>query len=493
MVLLISGVLLCGNTMAATNDANQTAWYLIQMNGKPVGYEQLTTSNVNGNPNLLKVFRRTELRIRRLGSDVHLQTFLWTTQTKNGELLAFDLQQIDAAGKRIERSGAQNPNKRTFEIQERIAATKSQRSVKIQPSPMSPIVELWLPAAMKLSQRHTNTRRQSFKVFFPETADTAMGTATVQPFRKIILPNGKQITGARLEYTVASHFGPPIRMVIASDHQVIHKEKSLMNRPLTWEQTSADTALKAAQSKTLDQTVQTIIPVDRLISFGKPRSTVSLKLTVNHGFLGQIPSTSFQTVTDRTSGSATIQLHPVVYPQPIPNRLSEQQPPLPATTLMPTSDPMLQRMAVQGTVGKSRPLDICLSLEKYVSSTLAFRPFSTNLLPADVVAKHKKGDCTEHAILLATLMKVRGIPARIVSGLILTAGRPGFSGHVWVEAKIQENWYPFDSMSAISSKQVRVKLADSNLNESSQNSGLSLFTPILDLAGRSSFTVKSAE
>ena len=128
--------------MAATNDANQTTWYLIQMNGKPVGYEQLTTSNVNGNPNLLKVFRRTELRIRRLGSDVHLQTFLWTTQTKNGELLAFDLQQIDAAGKRIERSGAQNPNKRTFEIQERIAATKSQRSVKIQPSPMSPIVEL---------------------------------------------------------------------------------------------------------------------------------------------------------------------------------------------------------------------------------------------------------------------------------------------------------------------------------------------------------------
>ena len=64
---------------------------------------------------------------------------------------------------------------------------------------------------------------------------------------------------------------------------------------------------------------------------------------------------------------------------------------------------------------------------------------------------------------------------------------------MWVEAKIQENWYPFDSMSAISSKQVRVKLADSNLNESSQNSGLSLFTPILDLAGRSSFTVKSAE
>lgn len=493
--------LLCPNTNAVADNTDQNLWYLIRMNGKPIGFEQLTTSKVDGSPNLIKVFRRTEMRIRRLGSDVQLQAFLWTTQTKDGQLLAFDLQRIDAAGNRIERSGALAANKRSFEVKETVAATKSQRSVRIQQTTMSPIIELWLPAAMNSTSSSTNSRdttnrRQSFHVFFPETIDVAKVTASTLPFRQVLLPDGRQVTGARLEYSVAARPAQPTRMLIAQDNHVIRKEKSLLNRPLAWEQTSADEALEAVQSKTLDLTAQAVIPVDRLISFRDRNSPVQLKLTVRHGFLGQIPSTPFQTVTQVLSGSALIRLTSVTYPQSAQFQLrpSGLQPvALPATTLMPTADTRLQRMASRGTIGKSQQIDMCLSLEKYVGSTLTFSPFSTNLLAADTVAKQKKGDCTEHAILLATLIKIRGIPARIASGLIMTPGRPGFTGHVWVEAQVQGNWYPFDSTAPMSSRQVRIKLADSNFDEDSQNSGLSLFTPILDLAGRSSFTVESSE
>lgn len=494
VVVVALRVLLCSSATASQGESDQSFWYLIRMDGKPVGYEQLTTSEVEGSPNLIKVFRRTEMRIRRLGSDIKLQAFLWTTQTGDGQLLAFDLQRIDAAGNRIERSGAIASNKRTFEIKERVSATRSQRSVRIQKTPMSPIVELWLPAAMRSTNEGLNLRRQNFSVFFPETGDAATITASVQPFRQMLLPNGERVTAARLQYSVASRPAQPTRMLITQSNHLIRKEKSLLNRPLTWEQTSADSALQAAQSDTLDVTAQAILPVDRLISFRTPNTPINLKLSVRQGFLGQIPSTPFQTVTQVSSASASIRLVPATYPRSIPTRPNGLQPaPLPATALMPTTDPMLQRMALSGTVGKSQPVDACLSLEKYVGKMLTFSPFSTNLLPADVVAKQKKGDCTEHAILLATLMKVRGIPARIVSGLILTPGRPGFAGHVWVEAQIQNRWYPFDSTAPMSTRQIRIKLADSAFEEDSQSSGLSLFTPILDLAGRSSFTVEAPE
>lgn len=504
--------ILCSPALSDVNHADQSQWYVVRMDGKPIGYEQLTTSIVEGSPNLVKVFRRTEMKIRRLGSEIQMQAFLWTTQTTDGQLLAFDLQRIDAAGNRTERSGAVASNGRSFEIKETVAATTSQHSVRLQQKPMSPITELWLPAAMastikqptqtnNVAPSHpaanngiTTNRQQHFDVFFPETLDVAKVTASILPFRQILLPSGQQVTGARLKYSVASRPTQPTRMLIALDHQVIRKEKSLLNRPLTWNQASADQALEAVQSKTLDVTAQAVIPVDRLISFRDPNSPVQLKLTLRHGFLPQIPKTAFQTVDQVSSGSAIIRLKSVAYPRSVPSRSNGLRPvALPPTTLMPTTDPMLQRMASRGTVGQSQVIDQCLSLEKHVGSTLKFSPFSTNLLPANTVAKQKKGDCTEHAILLATLMKIRGIPARITSGLILTPGRPGFTGHVWVEAQIQGNWYPFDSTSPMSSRQARIKLADASFDEDSQSSGLSLFTPILDLAGRSSFTVESAE
>lgn len=505
-------VMLYTTPLSAADHADQSLWYVIRMDGKPIGYEQLTTSTVEGSPNLVKVFRRTEMRIRRLGSDTQMQAFLWATQTTDGQLIAFDLQRIDAAGNRIERSGVIAGNGRSFEINETVAATKSQRSIRLQQSPMSPITELWLPAAMASTIKKptqtdnavaiqrgenngtTTNRRQHFDVFFPETSDVAKVTASILPFRQILLPDGQRVTAARLEYSVASRPAQPTRMLIAVDNHVIRKEKTLLNRPLAWDQASADSALEAVQSKTLDVTAQAVIPVDRLISFRDPNSSVQFKLTVRQGFLGQIPTTTFQTVDQISSGSAMIRLTSVVYPRSMQSRSNGLRPvSLPPTALMPTADPMLQRMASRGTVGKKQAIDQCLSLEKHVGSTLTFSPFSTNLLPANMVAKQKKGDCTEHAILLATLMKIRGIPARIASGLILTPGRPGFTGHVWVEAQIQGNWYPFDSTSPMSSRQVRIKLADSSFDEDSQSSGLSLFTPILDLAGRSSFTVESAE
>lgn len=491
---LLTAILSAGTLAAAQESNSESNWYRIQIDGKPVGYQQLSISEVTGNSNLIKVFQRTEMHIRRLGANVKLQSFLWTTQTRDGRLKAFDLQRIDAAGHRMERSGALSANNRSMEVTERVAATRSMRSITLSGDVMSPIVELWLPEVMANAKATSSNRRQSYRVFFPESVDTASINASVQPMRQMVLPNGKRVMAGRLEYSIASRPGNPTRMLIDRDLHVIRKEQSLLNRPLVLEETTADEALNASQTESLDLNAQAIIPVDRLISFKASDDLIRLKLTVNRGFLGHIPDSTFQTVQQTSSASTLIQLAAPTYPASASSRPTGLAPqPLPSSTMMPTDDPLLRRMANRATVGKFNPSDVCLSLENYVGSTLTFSPFSTNLLPADTVAKQRKGDCTEHAMLLATLMKIRAIPARIVSGLILTPGRPGFSGHVWVEAQIDGRWYPFDSTSPAKSRQIRIKLSHSDFHENAQSTGLSLFVPILDLAGRSSITVESPE
>jgi transglutaminase-like putative cysteine protease len=56
------------------------------------------------------------------------------------------------------------------------------------------------------------------------------------------------------------------------------------------------------------------------------------------------------------------------------------------------------------------------------------------------VARTRTGDCTEHAVLLAAMLRAEKIPARVVSGLIYAdefEGKKGIFGyHMWAQASL---------------------------------------------------------
>jgi hypothetical protein len=50
------------------------------------------------------------------------------------------------------------------------------------------------------------------------------------------------------------------------------------------------------------------------------------------------------------------------------------------------------------------------------------------------------GDCGEHSVLLAALLRASGIPARIVMGLVYLDAKKGYFGHAWVMAYTGNKW-----------------------------------------------------
>jgi transglutaminase-like putative cysteine protease len=66
---------------------------------------------------------------------------------------------------------------------------------------------------------------------------------------------------------------------------------------------------------------------------------------------------------------------------------------------------------------------------------------------ASVVARRREGDCTEHAVLLAAVLRANAIAARVVIGVALLemGGRPCAFGHAWAEAWVSNAWKPFDA------------------------------------------------
>ena len=83
---------------------------------------------------------------------------------------------------------------------------------------------------------------------------------------------------------------------------------------------------------------------------------------------------------------------------------------------------------------------------------------------ASEVAESLSGDCTEHAVLLAAMLRARQIPSRVVVGLVYAEKLEAFGGHMWTEAYLDGHWLPLDAtlgMGGIGSG--HLKVADSSL------------------------------
>ena len=94
---------------------------------------------------------------------------------------------------------------------------------------------------------------------------------------------------------------------------------------------------------------------------------------------------------------------------------------------------------VRGLLGGARfstPEDasvwVCAAIDK--------KNMSRGFDVASVVASRREGDCSEHAVLLAAVLRAQGIPARVVFGVYIDGPRAGDGaalegfGHAWTEA-----------------------------------------------------------
>ena len=86
-------------------------------------------------------------------------------------------------------------------------------------------------------------------------------------------------------------------------------------------------------------------------------------------------------------------------------------------------------------------------MEKYVRDKLEKKNFSTALASAAEVAEKLEGDCTEHAVLLAAMLRAKQIPSRVAVGIVYVElnKQPSFGGHMWTEAWLDDKWVPLDA------------------------------------------------
>jgi hypothetical protein len=162
-----------------------------------------------------------------------------------------------------------------------------------------------------------------------------------------------------------------------------------------------------------------------------------------------------------------------------------------ANNLIQSDNPKIVAMARSIAPYETDPWQIALQLEAAVKRHIRHADYSQAFASAADVVEHGKGDCTEHAVLLAALCRARGIPARVAIGLVYISAAKGFGYHMWNEVWIDGAWSPLDATLALGGiGAAHLTLGDFNLKGTS---AFGTFLPVAQVIGQLKIEILEVE
>jgi len=175
---------------------------------------------------------------------------------------------------------------------------------------------------------------------------------------------------------------------------------------------------------------------------------LTLKISTTGGApLPVIPETTMQRIVSREGNTVVLQIRG---PNMIRFNRQSSQPTsahLASSSYMKLDDPALVRLAEEGSKSAKKTSRVAENLCKFVYTYIKEKNLEKPFASASETARSKAGDCSEHAVLMAALARVKKIPSQVVSGLVFTpqGGEYGsFGYHMWTQVWLNGQWVDMD-------------------------------------------------
>ena len=245
------------------------------------------------------------------------------------------------------------------------------------------------------------------------------------------------------------------------------------------------------------------ISPDRPIRKPYSRSRGVYVLSATEGSLPDIPSTGSQRVERINDESARI-IRERRGTEPVGMGPEERAVYLAHSAMLSCEDPRIVELNKGLLAGSpDDPAQRAETLRRFVHRHIRSKDLSVGFASASETVRSREGDCTEHAVLLAAMLRADGIPSRVVSGLIyadrFAGGRDIFGYHMWTQALLPagdggagEAWVDLDATlpDALPMTATHIALGVHALEGDSRTNALVDLAPLM---GRLAITVESAE
>lgn len=432
--LLLAGLvgsLLSGAANAKTEKTED--WYILSLDGQPAGWSMMRETTTED-----RVVSETvvKMSVSRGGRAITITMSSTFTETLNGE-------PISASS--VQEMGMMSIRRDIKFTDDGLEVTTNQAG-QVMKQDYPPIEGEWLTPAQAtkyVRERVAAGDEQfSFRVLDPsagleptEVKERIVERTTVESF-------GKTVPAIKTLSTSSAAPGMEMVSYISEEGRPI---KSTMDAGIfQFDMVRTDEKLAKAQRRAPELLNDTLITPSKPIDNPRKTTEATYVLRMKRGDLpdlAEMPSQTFERI-DAKSGRVTVRAKT--------DQTNAEAPAVKRSSMIDGQDEKIVALkdeAVRGNGGG--PAARAEAMRRFAHQYIDEKNLGVGLATAGEVARTQQGDCTEHAVLLAALLRADGIPSRTVSGLIYVDQALGqrkiFGYHMWTQAWLGGRWVDLDA------------------------------------------------
>lgn len=449
-------------------------WYRIEVDGQRAGWMHLKETR---HQEQLTLDRHTVLELRRgaLAQKVEMESRF---------VESFDGRPISARARQV--LGAL-PIETDYLFTEAGVETETRHGDDVQRQRLPHAEGTWLTpgAAQRALERHLESGEASFVL---RTVDPQFGTQPIDVHwqrlpevdpQEVSEPVRRQATRWRQSQSMAPQLGTDLEL--NGDGRMVYSSVQMMGIEMTLHLTSKADAL--AQGAPPEILLRTFLRPSRVIERPRllRRGVYDLRMAGGQGEHRNTVGEEVEEILPHLQGGVqrverrgdTLRMWVDL---DAPQQVKASPPPvltpfLSASTYLNHNDPLVQRLRRRAL--KEAPRDAlgrAEILRRFVADYLSDKNLASVMATASEVAQGRSGDCTEHSVLLAALLRGDGIPSRVASGLVYVERFVGqenvFGYHMWTQAYLEGHWVDLDaSLGGSAFDATHIRLATSALDD----------------------------
>lgn len=440
---LLIALLALGSLAARARADGKDRWYIMEMAGGKAGWMH-TTQTESGDT--ITTTSEMKLAMSRVGGGLQISTRSEFVETKAGKPISM---------KSVQNLGAMAIDQTYTFTDKGIELTSVQAGVKTT-STLPPPQGEWLPPAA--AERYVLQRFKSgAKEIIVRTIDPSSGPEVLTATRTGFEPATLTVMGREVQCTrslVEMSLLPGVKSVEYSDAEgeLVRSETTLGTFAVTMIAASKEDAQAEGEAGP-EVMAGTFIHPDKPIKNPRRTTTVVYTLSVTEGQVPELPQTGSQHVeaVDAKTARVTVEARDFA---PAPEKDATDPAYLRATSMANADDEVIKAMAQKATQGagpdKARRAE---ALRRHVHTWINKKDLGVGFASASEVARNRQGDCSEHGVLLAALLRADGIPSRVASGVVYVDGfgdqKNIFGYHMWAQALLtidgKPRWVDLDA------------------------------------------------
>ena len=476
-LLVVIGLLLVGVAPLQAEPTGQKTferWYVLMLSGQRTGYVHETTYK---DGQQITSITQMNVSLKRGDVTIDIEQSLSFTESVDGK-------PIEATS--TVNMGAMPMTQRIVFGDNGMEITGGQNATASRKLPS--LKEAWLPPAAV--QRHVEQQLAAgTKTISYRSVDVSMGVTPLQISSTVVGQEnievmGKVVPATALDSTNSMMPGMVVREYVDRQGRSLKMQFNLLPG-MEMQLLAADESLATSALDPPELMGASLIRPDKPIDRPRELRSAIYQLTIKSDQPVELPRGGSQRVVWANDNTASVVVDLDQPINPIDDLPTEAN--LAVSIILDHEDPKIRQLITQAlgdAPAKLTDMEKADRLRNFVEQYIDEKDLSVGFATAGEVARTAQGDCTEHAVLLAAMLRAVEIPSRTVSGLIYVNEFIGqqniFGYHMWAQAWLDGRWVDFDGVLPNSRfDAAHIALTVSNMNDATITNDMVALVPLL--------------